>query len=349
VRPRRVLICDAQVPFAHGGAETLVETLRQELVARGYEVDVSTVPFNWVPRLQLVKSALAWRMLDLTEIDAQSIDLVIATRFPSYVLRHPNKVVWLVHQFRAAYELKGTVYSDFADTPEDLKIAEMIRTLDRRGLGEARRLFSISRNTARRLEDSVGLRATPLYPPPKMGERYRSDGFGDYVLGIGRLNAMKRFDLLVRALVHTRHPVRCVIAGRGPDREMLEGLAAELGVGERVRFAGFVDDEQLIELYAGALGVFFAPYDEDYGYITVEAFKSGKPVLTTADAGGVLELVEDRVNGFVCGSPSPRQLARCVDELYANRELAAALGTAGRTRVEGIGWDQVVSSLVEGK
>lgn len=341
----RILICDAQVPFAHGGAETLVETLRQELVARGHETDVATIPFNWVPRLQLVKNALAWRMIDLSEIDGRRVDLLVATRFPSYAVRHPNKVVWLVHQFRAAYELRGTVYSDFADTPEDTKIVSMIETLDRRCLGEARRLYSISENTAARLHRSTGLRATPLYPPPKMGERYRSGDFGDYVFGIGRLNAMKRFDLLLRALAHTRHPVRCLIAGRGPDREALEALAGELGLADRVRFLGFVGDDELVDLYAEALGVYFAPFDEDYGYITLEAFKSGRPVLTTTDAGGVLEFVDDGESGFVC-EPSPRALARSFDRLYEDRELARRLGEAGRRRVEDVGWDAVVGSLV---
>ena len=159
---------------------------------------------------------------------------------------------------------------------------------------------------------------------------------------------MKRFDLLVRAVAAASTPVRAVIAGAGPDEARLRALAAELGVADRVELPGRVDDARLVELYAGALAVYYAPFDEDYGYVTVEAFRSGRPVVTTADSGGVLELVTDGVSGLVAPGPSPRELAARLDRLYRDRELAARLGGAGRTRVAGIGWDRVVDALLGG-
>ncbi|MDX1632992.1 MAG: glycosyltransferase family 4 protein, partial [Thermoanaerobaculia bacterium] len=307
---RRICICSAQVPFVRGGAENLAESLRDELVRRGFPAEIVTLPFNWSSRTRILKSALAWRMIDLTESVEGPIDLVIATRFPSYVVRHPNKVVWLVHQLRQIYDLKGTRYSDFGDAPEDENTAELVRGIDRRCLSEARRLFAISRNTADRLERFNDLRAESLYPPPKLGDLCRPGPTGDYVLGVGRLDAMKRFDLLIRAMDRTSSPVRCKIAGAGPERGSLEALIEKRGLGDRVELLGWVEDDRLAELYSGSLGVYFAPWDEDYGYITVEAFKSAKPVLTTDDAGAVLEFVEDGVNGFVCEASSPRQLGR---------------------------------------
>ncbi len=157
---------------------------------------------------------------------------------------------------------------------------------------------------------------------------------------------MKRFDLLLRALAHTRRPLRAVIAGEGPDGERLRALAAELGVGERVEFPGRIGDERLIELYSEALAVFYAPFDEDYGYVTVEAFRSARPVLTTADAGGVLEFVRDGVNGFVAPAGGVREIAARADALYDDRELARRLGDAGARAVAGIGWDAVVERLL---
>lgn len=341
----RVVVCASHVPFVRGGAEILVESLVDELVRRGFETEVVALPFSWTPRLQLLRTGLAWRMVDLEQANGKPIDLVIATKFPSYFVRHPNKVVWLIHQFRQVYDLLGTEFSDFGDGAEDRATAEMLHTMDGRTLAEARELFSISRNTAERLQRFNGLRATPLYPPPRLGARHHEGPFGDYVLAVGRLDRLKRFDLLVRALPHTRSPARCVLAGTGPERDRLLALAAELGVADRVELAGWIDDDRLVELYANARGVFYAPYDEDYGYVTVEAFLSGKPMLTTRDAGGVLEFVADEENGYVVAPDAPRQLAAAIDRLFESPERAATLGRNGRDRVRDVTWDRVIERL----
>lgn len=112
-----VLICNAQVPFARGGAEMLAEGLRDALNARGHNAEIVALPFKWYPKTEIFKSALAWRMLDLTESNGVPVDRIIATKFPSYAARHPNKYVWLVHQLRQAYDWYGTSLSDFS--PED--------------------------------------------------------------------------------------------------------------------------------------------------------------------------------------------------------------------------------------
>jgi glycosyltransferase involved in cell wall biosynthesis len=334
------------VPFVYGGAEALVRSLADELRRRGCEVDTVSLPFTWPDRTQLFKSCLAWRMLDLAEVEQRRVDLVIATRFPSYVVKHPNKVVWLVHQLRQAYDLHGTRYSDFAATPRDRRVVEMLRAMDRRTLSEARRVFSISKNVAARLERHNGLQIETLYPPPRLGPRLRPGPHGDYVFTVGRLNRIKRFDLLVRAMKHTRSGVRAVIAGGGPERAALGELARKLGVKEKVEILDWVDDDRLVELYAGCLAVFYAPYDEDYGYVTVEALLAQKPVVTAADSGGVLELVDDGATGYVCPPDAPAEIAARLDRLYEDRELARRLGQAGAPRAAGIDWDHVVAELL---
>jgi glycosyltransferase involved in cell wall biosynthesis len=341
----RICICGAQVPFARGGAEMLIDSLRAELLARGFEVDVVTLPFHWPSRVDLLKGCLAWRLVDLTEAAGRRIDRVIATRFPSYLIKHPNKVVWLVHQLRQIYDLRGTRYSDFGDRPRDRAVIDMVAEMDRRTLSEARAVFAISRNVAERLRRHNGIEAGVLHPPPRLDGRYHGGEFGDYVFAIGRLDRLKRFDLLIRALRHTETAVRCRIAGTGPEHEALTELAARLGVADRVELLGWVADDAVVEHLAGACGVFFAPYDEDYGYVTVEAFKAGKPVITAADAGGVLEFVEDGTNGFVCAPDAPREVAARLDRLFRDRREAAALGAAGAARVRAIGWDQVIAGL----
>jgi glycosyltransferase involved in cell wall biosynthesis len=342
---RRVCICGTQVPFAWGGAEILVECLRDQLRARNFEAEVVTLPFVWPTRLDVVKAGLAWRLLDLRKVDERPVDLVISTRFPSYLVRHPRKVVWLIHQLRQVYDLLGTTYSDFApDQARDARAIAMVRAMDRRGLGEARKVFTISGNVAARLHQHNGIAAQVLHPPPRLDGRLREGPAGDAVFTIGRLDEIKRVDLLVRALRHTEHPVRARIAGTGPEGEARAALAARLGVADRVDFLGFVPDEQVVEEYAHSLAAYYAPFDEDYGFVTVEAFQAGKPMVTTADAGGVLELVSDGENGFVC-APEPRAIAARLDRLWGDRHEARRLGAAGRERVRGIAWDRVIAEL----
>lgn len=343
---KRIVICSTRVPFSYGGAEMLAESLRDALAARGHEVDMVALPFAWGDRVQLLKSGVAWRMLDLTSAGGKRIDLVIATRFPSYLIRHPNKVVWLVHQMRQVYDLLGTPHSDFTDQPRDQRVIEMVRAMDRRALSEARAVYTISKNVSGRLKRFNDIASEALYPPPRLEGQYRSGDFGDYVFTVGRLDPLKRFDLLVKAMKHVETPVRCRIGGTGPDREKLEELIARLGIQDRVDLLGWVDDRDVPDLYAHSLAVYYAPYDEDYGYVTVEAFKAGKPVLTATDSGGVLEFVEDGHSGFVVPPDSPRELASRIDALWRDREKARRMGAAGREIVARIGWDEVVERLV---
>src|SRR5205823_11154871 len=138
--------------------------------------------------------------------------------------------------------------------------------------------------------------------------------------------------------------VRLVIVGDGSQRPQLEALVATLGVADRVTMLGEVDDAEVIELYANALAVVFPPFDEDYGYVTLEAFLARKPVVTTTDAGGPLEFVDDEVTGLVT-VPEPEPLGAAISPLSSDRPLAALLGSAGYERVRTISWDGVIERL----
>jgi glycosyltransferase involved in cell wall biosynthesis len=344
---KRVAVCAAQVPFVWGGAEILVEALSERLRDRGIQVEVVKLPFKWYPKEIILRHSLAWRMLDLTESNGVPIDAVICTNFPSYVVAHPRKIVWLVHQHRHAYELLGTPFGDFTDSPADREIRDAIVTLDARVLGETEHRYAISANVARRLERYNGLSARPLYPPPRSPEAYHCDDRADYILTVSRLDPIKRIGLLLQALAQTGSRTRCVIAGKGPHEATLREEARNLGLGDRVTFAGWIDDKTLVDLYAGALAVYFAPFDEDYGYVTVESFLSGKPVLTTTDAGGALEFVRDCENGLV-RRPEPAEIAGAIDQLAADAGWAARMGRAGRRSVENITWDRTIDTLLGG-
>lgn len=346
MRIKRIVICAAQIPFGHGGAEILVESLHRQLRERDWMVEVVRIPFRWYPKEEILKGYLAWRLLDLTESEGQKIDLVIATKFPSFAVQHPNKVTWLIQQFRQAYELYGTEHSHFTNDPEDRRLRQAIWYIDTLTLSESRRLFAISRNVADRLARYNGLQAQVLYPPPKHEGLYRNDGYGDYLLVVSRLNRWKRIDLAIEAMSYVRSPARLLIAGTGEEERALKRLVKERGIMDKVKFLGYVDDHQLLDLYANCFALFYAPYDEDYGLATVEAFKSQKPVLTTADSGGVLEFVEDGVTGYVTSPGEVQQLAHHIDQLFADRALCQSLGAAGYEKVREINWDRTIEQLL---
>jgi len=339
-----VLVCEAQVPFVHGGAEVHVRQLVRELRARGYTTELVSVPFKWYPKEEILPHAAAWRLLDLSESNGRAVDLVIGTKFPSYFARHPKKVAWLIHQYRAAYELCGTEYSDFAHTELDVGIRDTLMRLDTTMLGECRAVFTNARNTAARLARFNGLTAEPLYHPPKLASRLVPGPYTNYVLSVGRIESVKRVDLIIAAMADVPPEVRLMIAGDGTQRLNAERAAEQAGVADRVTFLGTVEDDDLIALYAGALAVVYPPYDEDFGYVTLEAFLARKPVITCTDSGGPNEFVIDGVNGFV-SAPEPGELAAAINRLAADRARTAAMGDAGHDRASAITWDGVIEKL----
>lgn len=342
--PLHIALCTTQVPFVRGGNEVLVEGLRDALRERGHKVEVVALPYKWYPREEIVSGALAWRLIDLSEANGQRIDLAICTKWPSYVLRHPCKVTWLVHQHRQAYDWFGTPLSDFTNAPEDVRVRRIVAQMDRKTLAESRKIFTISRNVAKRLRRYNGLEGAPLYPPVRSSLKLAPGRYEEYILSIGRLDAAKRVDLLLEALA-LAPGVRAVIAGTGPDVDALKKEASRLGIANRVEFTGYVPDEEVVRLYEHARAVYFAPVDEDYGYGAVEALTAARPVIATGDSGGVLEFVEDGVTGLVT-APEPAAIARSISKLASDADEAARLGMAGRERVKDISWDGVVAALL---
>ncbi len=342
---KTVLVCEAQVPFVRGGAELHVRGLVTELTRRGYKAEKVSVPFKWYPKGELLAQAAAWRLIDLSESNGERIDTVIATKFPTYFVRHPRKVTWLFHQYRAIYDLFDTPYSEFTHAEADVRLRDRLIALDNGVLGESRRLFTNARNTAARLARYNGLTAEALYHPPPLAGKLTTGPLGDYVLSVGRLEGNKRVDLIVRSLAHSDRRVRLVVAGDGPLRAQLEDTAARAGVADRVTWAGAATEQQLIALYAGALAVVFPPFDEDYGYVTLEAFLARKAVVTTTDAGGPLEFVDDGVTGLVA-DPTPEALGAAIARLAGDPRMAQSLGDAGYERARAITWDGVVDRLM---
>jgi glycosyltransferase involved in cell wall biosynthesis len=341
-----IVVCGAQVPFVRGGAELHMDNLVTALTTAGHRAELVRLPVAW-EKGRLFDSPLAWRMLP---IDA---DLVIATNFPSYYVRHPRKVVWLFHQHRGAYDAADAGWSDIGTDPSSLETQRQLVEWDNRVLDEAAHVFTTSGVVADRLTRYNGLSGTPLHHPPPLYEQLRQaaergsfgTAEGSYVFCPTRLEANKRPELAVSSLASVRPSVRSVVAGRGSLAGPLQETARSLGLEQRVSLPGFVPDDELVELYANALAVIYAPFDEDYGYVTLQAFYAGKPVITAGDSGGTLEWVVDGETGFVTDG-TPAGVGAAIEKLAADPELARRMGEAGREKVRGLGWQPVVDRLL---
>lgn len=346
----RILIATVQVPFIRGGAETHAEGLRAALREAGHEADITAIPYSWEPPERILQHLLACRLLELSSRSGAATDLLIGLKFPAYLIPHPDKVLWILHQHRQAYDLWDHPLGDLAKFPNGSQVRAAIRQADCRLIPEAKAVFANSHNVARRLKRYCGIDSTPLYHPPRHAEKFHCAEAEDYIFFPSRIVQSKRQTLVLEALALTRRPVRVHFAGvadHPPEADELKALAAKLGVQGRVRWLGHVSERKKIECYARALGVVYPPLDEDYGYVTLEAMLSSKPVITCADSGGTLEFVRDRESGLV-SDPTPEALADALDELWGKRRRARSWGAAGREYYDSLGitWAKVVESLL---
>lgn len=346
---KTIAVCAAQVPFSRGGAEEHTEALVRELRSRGYNVDLINIPFKWYPEEQLYKSMEIWKNIDLSESDGKPIDMVIATKFPSYFINHHNKVLWLIHQYRQAYDLLDTPYSgfDLSNKKQKENHSKFVR-IDTKALNYYRRIYTNADNTSKRLKKYNNINSSALYHPPKLYNEYFYSDPEDYILSVGRLDPLKRVDLLIKSLNYCDKKIKCKIAGKGPEMDVLKNLSKKLGVSDRIEFLGFVSDKELVALYSKCSFVFFAPLDEDYGYITLEAFLSKKTVITAFDSGGPLEFVKNDKNGIVLETLEEKIIAEKIGNLYFDKEKCKSFGNSGFNEVKDINWDTVINTLIKG-
>ena len=347
----RILIATVRVPFVRGGAEVLAEGLRRVLAGAGHQAEIVAIPFKAYPPERILDQMLACRLLDLAEAAGQPVDRLIALKFPAYLIPHPRKVIWMIHQHRQAYDLWQHPLGDLHPHANGADVRAAIHAADTRLLPESRGLFTISRNVALRLKAYGGLNATPLYHPPLDAGSFYTRPAEDFLYFPSRINPLKRQHLVLEALAQTRAPVRICFSGPaeepGLERKCAE-LARKSGVEDRVQWLGAVSEEEKRDLYARCLGVLFPPMDEDYGYITLEAMLAQKPVITCTDSGGPLEFVVHRETGIVA-EPTPESLAAAMDDLWGDRERAGQWGAAGRQRYSDlrIDWGNVLENLLQ--
>ena len=325
----------------------IARELNAALRDAGHDAEIVVTPDFGFGR-QSAAYLATWRT-DVSTIGEKPIDQVISLRYPSYAVRHPRHVCWLNHTMREYYDL----WPRFSATlgPKGLIKERIRRTLihaaDRHLLSRnVTRLFVQSRTIQERLSMWPSLRSTVLYPPAP-DRPYRAEAYGASFFFVSRLDRLKRADLVIRALA-TRDGagIETTFGGEGEERAALERLASELGVANRVSFTGRLSEEQLLDRLGRCRAVVFPPVQEDYGFVTVEAFASRRAVITCRDSGGPAELVKDGENGFVC-EPDPESLARAMRRLADDQALAERMGSAAHAAGARLTWPDTVQKLVE--
>jgi glycosyltransferase involved in cell wall biosynthesis len=302
------------------------------------------IPFRYDSDEHLLEAMRFCAAIDLEAPNGQRVDRLISLQFPGYGIRHSHHVVWLMHQHRRAYEL----FDETTATAEEFRFRDDIRTYDREALGLAQKRFANSERVAERLQHYLQLDAEPLHHPPPFWEHFRCEDAQPYLFFPSRLETLKRQELMIRAMRFVRSPITLLLAGDGGQGEQLRSLATAEGVDNRVRFLGAISEAEKIAFYARCLAVCYPPFDEDYGYVTLEAMLSKKAVLTCSDSGGPLAFVQHEINGLVA-SPEPRDLATAIDSLAQQRDRTRRMGeTAYRCYQElELSWDRVIDRLLQ--
>jgi glycosyltransferase involved in cell wall biosynthesis len=341
-----VAVVTSSPPFAEGGHLVMARELVRAFRESGHEAGLIVTPQNRFGRQGSAYLA-AWCTDVGLAHEEKPIDRVISLRFPGYAVQHPHHVMWLNHTMREYYDLwpRFRVHLSWKGRIKEGARRALIHRADAYLMRRMQRRYVISATVQSRLQQWGGIQSDVLYPPAPERD-YRCESYGDYIFAVSRLAPLKRFDLLLRALAEpVATGIRCVIAGEGAEMPTLVKLRNQLGLEQRVTFAGRLTDAQMIDHLSRCRAVAFVPWNEDYGFVTVEAFMCAKPVITVSDSGGPSELVQDGVSGRVT-APTPEALAVGLREVMADRTRAIRMGEAGAVAARAMTWPAAVEQLL---
>jgi len=344
---KRICVVTSSVPFVTGGNELLAQTLVRQLECFGHRAQLVVVPQNRFGKQ--ISGYVAARLTDVefTGCD-NSVDQIISLKFPSFAVRHPVHVCWFNHRMREYYDL----WDRFSRTLPTKTLAKelvrrmILRSIDTRLLKtNVRKVFAQSDNIRQRLMRFGNIPSEVLYPPASDLVTVERVDYEDFILSPSRLVELKRHDLLIRALAQLKSDkLRLVVAGAGPQEAELMSLVEQLGLERRVEFTGEMSYEMLSDYYQRCLAVFYGPYDEDYGLVTLEANKCHKCVITCTDSGGPNELVAHCETGLMA-EPTETALADALGRLDKRPDLARDLGEAAYDLSRNYTWELAIERL----
>lgn len=319
-----------------GGAEKLYQGLYNSLISFGINTELFEVTSN-ESNFESIKETY----LKIYDLKLNNYDGVISTKAPSYLINHKNHICYLIHTMRVFYDMFDVEFPN-----ADIVLHQqrrLIHTLDSLALAPTRtkKIFSIGNEVSNRLWKYNHLESEVLHPA-LLTNHFQSGESQDYIFLPGRLHRWKRVDLAIRAMDYTKTPVKLKIAGSGEDEGFFRKIAHN---NPNIEFLGRVSDEKMIDLYSNSLAVAFFPIKEDYGYVTLEAFSSEKPVITCTDSGEPTFFVKNKKNGFVC-DPSPQNISEKFDYFYQHRDISREMGVNGKETISHINWYNIAQKLI---
>lgn len=344
-----ILIATVKIPFVVGGAEFCAEELMQAIKNQGHKVDMVSVPMVYDCPDQVLDSILACRML---QVSAGSVDKVIALQHPAYLINHPNKVIWLLHQHRQVYDLwDNSLLTEPIHQKSSNELRNIIIKTDTQIIPEAKKVFTISKSVSKRLKKFCDIDALHLYQPPPQAKQCYCAKAQDYFYYPSRFNKLKRQELLIEALFLCKEPVKVIVSGDIENIEYIQNIkkrAVELGVFDQITWLSYVSEADKYQLYANSIAVIYLPIDEGYGFVTLEAMLSSKSVICCTDSGEPLEFIRDGESGLVV-EPDANEIAERLDQLWCNRNYAKKLGKRAYDYYQtlNINWDNVLEHLFD--
>jgi len=335
--PKKIaIVATASASGEKGGAERFYEGLRSSLCTQGVDAEIVAA----VPDESSFEAILG-SYLRFYDLDLSGFDGIISTKAPGYLARHPNHVCYLLHTMRRFYDMFDIEFPSADELVREQR--RRIQEIDTAALlsPNIRRIFVIGEEVRDRLESFNGIHSEVLYPATTL-TGFRQDGDFDHLFLPGRLHRWKRVNLVIEAMKYVKAPIKLIISGTGEDAAELRALA---GRDNRIELLGRISDDDMIRYYADALAVPFVPCREDFGYVAVEAFHSGKPVITCSDSGEPARLTSRFDAGLIC-DPVPQAVGAAIDTLYQAPQTARKLGENGRTHAASVNWENTARALV---
>lgn len=321
----KVLVVNNMAPFLWGGAEELAVHLKKNLILAGHQSEILRIPFQWEPYTGIPSQMLIARTMEL-----YNVDHVIALKFPAYMIRHPKKTLWLLHQYRQAYDLYDANQTNIPKDNAGNEIRNIIINGDNQTFEEARKIYTNSAVTQKRLKHYNGYDSEVLLPPINDPELFQGGEYGDYIFAGGRVNSGKRQLLLIEALSKTSSKCKLVVAGppdSPEDKNKIEQFVEKNNLSSRVKLdLRFLPRNELAHYVNNAAACVYIPFDEDsLGYVSMEAVTAKKALITTTDSGGIQGLVKHNETGWVA-EPTAESLAECFEHVYKDKARTKTFG-----------------------
>jgi glycosyltransferase involved in cell wall biosynthesis len=340
----KILVAHVIQPGFSGGAEYLVKNLLIELRVRGHEVEYVEFPLNLSSLSNIPLLCHAFE-----KIEIQNADLVICTKFPATLIKHKNKVIWLIHHFK---NIDPEVF-DRLNSIDNNYLHDFIVNKQVKAIKESSKSFVISSHIQNQIIDKLGVKIDVLRTPVSVNQTKSQAFDGNYIFCGGRINSQKRQDLLIKALSLSKQDYKLQIIGLSEDQNYfsyLVSLIKQHKLQDRVllenRFLNDLEFKNLIDFSSLCV---YIPYNEDnFSIFAGMACLSNKLVITASDSGEVATFIS-QVDSRLVSENNPTDLSRKLD--FAISELKSSpLLLKKQLEIYNsqyfVNWDTVISELI---